>query len=52
MREFFKNNIKLAKVDLMVYMFSNLPRYFLEIFVDSPGFTTWLTALSQADLNN
>jgi ATP-binding cassette, subfamily B, bacterial PglK len=31
MREFFKNNIKLAKVDLMVYMFSNIPRYFLEI---------------------
>ncbi len=31
MREFFKNNIKLSNVDVIVYLYANLPRYILEI---------------------
>ena len=31
MREFFKNNIKLSNVDVIVYLYSNLPRYILEV---------------------
>jgi ABC-type bacteriocin/lantibiotic exporter with double-glycine peptidase domain len=30
-REFFKNNIKLANADIIVYLLGNLPRYLLEI---------------------
>ena len=31
MREFYKNNIKLANVDVLAYLFINLPRYIIEV---------------------
>lgn len=31
MREFFKNNVNLTKVDVILYMYANLPRYILEV---------------------
>tara|TARA_Y200000002_G_C22680167_1_gene663713 strand:- start:2189 stop:3457 length:1269 start_codon:yes stop_codon:yes gene_type:complete len=31
MREFHKNNIKLAKADVLVYLLINLPRYIIEV---------------------
>ena len=32
MREFHKNNINLANVDALVYLFIHLPRYIIEVF--------------------
>ena len=31
MREFYKNNVKLANIDVLAYLFINLPRYIIEI---------------------